>query len=84
MQYVSTCHTFMSHGTVLHHTLTHAYVCGLWMQEFAERGDLFEALKRAPHMMFSEQVAVVSYLAPFLNAVAYLHCQVSITTKLLR
>ena len=46
-------------------------------QEYAEGGDLYEALKQAPDGKFSEAVAVADYLAPFLDAVAYLHTQVS-------
>jgi hypothetical protein len=46
------------------------------MQEYAEGGDLYETLKQAPDGKFPEAIAVAHYLAPFLDAVAYLHSQV--------
>ncbi len=47
------------------------------LQEFAPGGDLFEALKHQPGMVYGEQHAVGCLLAPCLEALAYLHDRVS-------
>ncbi len=47
-------------------------------QEYADGGDLFEALKACPHGRYTEQRAVAEILAPFLEAVAFLHGKVGV------
>eukprot|EP00879_Flechtneria_rotunda_P020486 GHRR01021554.1.p1 GENE.GHRR01021554.1~~GHRR01021554.1.p1 ORF type:complete len:180 (+),score=55.48 GHRR01021554.1:123-662(+) len=43
------------------------------VQEFAPGGDLFEALKRAPDMLYTETEAAARFIAPLLDALIYLH-----------
>ena len=54
-------------------------LCGT-LQEFASGGDLFEALKHQPSMVFNEATAVARFMAPCLDALAYLQDRVSRST----